>query len=251
MSVFTKLLSIYERAGLQIRVGLNPFHWNNNRDVPFAVMFKDGRWLETGWGVSIQEIYLLETLFEEYHPQRIFIIGNAFGWSTILFALLNPSATVVALDCGIEGPYAMMGIDLTKQIVAAERLSARVVFGTSPQDVGRAVAELGGPVDFAFIDGLHTEHQQDLDYEAIRSYADPNCIYAFHDVINHRMLNGFRQLAARSPGMIARVLLRTPSGMGFLSPTGMESKVGDALRAFDEDVSRCLVLPGVVVTRAG
>jgi len=236
MTAFTRLLDIYHRAGFQVRTGLNPYQFDNHRDAPFTALYRDGQILPTGGGVAVQEIYFFETLFEEYHPKRIFVIGNAFGWSTLLLALLNPAARVVALDCGIEGAWAKAGIDLTNRIAAAEGLPARVVFGTSPQDVDSVVAEHLGSVDFAFIDGLHTNEQQEKDSDAVRKCASADCVYVAHDVINWHMLDGFERIAAKSPGMIARILIRTPSGIGVLSPVSLEPAIGSRLNAFCDPI---------------
>ena len=53
--------------------------------------------------------------------------------------------------------------------------------------------------DFAFIDGLHTEAQQALDFEAIFPYAAPDAVFVFHDVINWKMEAGFKRLLSVTP----------------------------------------------------
>ena len=142
--------------------------------------------------MALQEVYFFETLFADFHPQRLLVIGNAFGWSTLLSALLNPNGKTLAIDAGVEGDYARAGIDLTNQIAAEEKLPARVELGTSPQDVeGLVKAHLGGGVDFAFIDGLHTNEQQEKDYDAVAACGHADTMYVFHDVIDWQVQESF------------------------------------------------------------
>ena len=95
------------------------------------------------------------------------VIGNALGWSTLALAALLPESRVVALDAGFDR-NSLEGLALTNRIAAAAGWNARAVKGVSPGDVAGVVkAELGGPVDFAFIDGLHTNAQIVLDHAAV------------------------------------------------------------------------------------
>jgi hypothetical protein len=234
MSAFTELLGIYGKRGYEIRTGLNPYHFHGYRDAPFTAILKDGQVLGTGGGISLQEVYFLENLFSVYRPKRLFVIGNAFGWSTVLLGLLNKEAKIVAIDAGVEGSSNDHGTELTNRILREEGLPAKVIVATSPGDVKRVVdAHLGGPVDLAFIDGLHTNEQQELDFDAVRACAAPECLYLFHDVVNFEMRPSFERIVARS-GLRGRILMRTPSGMGALAPASLDPKVAACLDAFCE-----------------
>jgi len=231
MCIFPRLIQIYRKQGFEIRTGLNPYHFNNYRDAPFTAIYKKGEILLTGGGISLQEIYFFECLFRSFKPENIFIIGNAFGWSTVLMALLNPNGQVVALDAGIEGDF---GIRLTNKIAEEEKLNIKVVKGFSPNNVSKTVAEnFSTGIDFAFIDGLHTNVQQKLDFNAVFNLCHKNCIYVFHDVVNWKMMQSFQQIGAVS-GRNADVLYRTPSGMGILYPDQVSIETKECIQAFSE-----------------
>src|SRR5262245_733219 len=100
--VLARLVSLYESRGIQISTGLNPVHFERFPLVPFTWFIKDGESLTNGLGIALQEIYFAECLFERFHPTRILVIGNSFGWSTFALALTNPSANVVAIDAGLD-----------------------------------------------------------------------------------------------------------------------------------------------------
>jgi predicted O-methyltransferase YrrM len=234
MTTLYRLLSLYAEHGLQIRTGLNPYHFGGYRDAPFTAVYRDGKILSTGGGIALQEVYFFECLFANYHPPSILVIGNAFGWSTLLLSLLNPGSRVVALDAGIEGEDTDFGIELTNRIARAKGMGLEVVKGFSPRDVEPVVSgRLGGRVDFVFVDGLHTEPQQELDYRAAARHRSPDGVLVFHDVVNFGMLAGFHRLAGQS-GLNARILYRTPSGMGILYPDSLKIRIQQCLDAFTE-----------------
>ena len=247
-SPVAKMIRLYKDEGYTIRTGLNPCHFSGAAHAPFTVLFDGTHVATTGWGISLQEVYCFEQLFASWSPRTILIVGNGFGWSSLLLSLLNPQAQVVVLDAAVEldtpqHPY-IDGIALTNKIAAREKLNLRVIKGFSPQAVPSVVEEhLDGSVDFAFIDGLHTETQQALDFEAIFPYAAPDAVFVFHDVINWKMEAGFKRLLSVTPPpqnassrshWNAVLLHRTPSGMGMIYSDGAREKVADVLTVFCE-----------------
>ena len=221
MHTYIQLLSLYHKRGFHVRVGLNPDHFRgiNPLVLPFAALFKDGKQHATGLGMSPLEISVMDTICKHHQPTNIFIIGNAFGWSTLALALSNPKANIVAIDALTEGDDARAGFDLTKKIAQEEGLNIHVIEGFSPQDVSSIVQEhFQGKVDFALIDGLHTNAQQLLDFNAVRQVAAKNCVYILHDVINHKMHRSFHTIKAKNPQLQAQILTRTTSGMGVVYP---------------------------------
>jgi len=248
-SPVAKMIRLYEEEGYTIRTGLNPCHFSGVVHAPFTVLFDGTHVATTGWGISLQEVYFFEQLFASWSPRTILIIGNGFGWSSLLLSLLNPQAQVVVLDAAVEldvpqHPY-IDGIALTNKIAVKEKLNLRVIKGFSPQAVPSVVEKhLNGSVDFAFIDGLHTEAQQALDFEAIFPYAAPESVFVFHDVINWEMEKGFKRLLSDVPTPSinasshshwnAVLLQRTPSGMGMIYSDEAREKVADVLTVFCE-----------------
>jgi predicted O-methyltransferase YrrM len=238
LSSLLKVVDIYEKYGYKIRTGLYPWHFNSKRFwvLPFTRLFKDGAYLDTGGGISMQEIFFLEQLFNDYHPSNIFIVGNAFGFSTILISLLNSSSRVVAIDAGIEGYNNDDGIILTNQIARENKLNCEVVKGYSPQDVGHIVQNgFNGKIDFAFIDGLHTNDQMYADFEECYRYANPDCIYLLHDVLNYNLKAGFEKIKTEKTELSYRILWRTPSGMAVCYPPSLPCNQRKIIESFSEN----------------
>ena len=215
MSIIARLASLYESRGIHISTGLDPNHFGNFPLAPFTWFFKDGESVTDGLGIALQEIYFFECLFARFRPERLFTIGNSAGWSTLALALLNPAARVLAIDAGFDR-NARDGIDFTNRVAEEEGLPARVVEGKSPEDVPRILhAAAMSPVDFAFIDGYHSVAQVQLDFNAVRAHATPDCVYLFHDVATFALHSGIEQIT-RENGLVAQLLLGTTSGMAIV-----------------------------------
>jgi len=100
MSVFVDLVALYEDAGFVVQSSLSPAHFPgfSLAELPFTFIHGDDGKLCVGGGISLSEITFFEALCEQLRPARIFIIGNAFGWSTLALGLINRAARVVAID---------------------------------------------------------------------------------------------------------------------------------------------------------
>lgn len=232
--VFPELIKLYKDYGYCIQTGLNP-HTLGYKFAPFTTVYKDDKQLTTGGGISLQEIYFLECLFSEYQPKNIFCIGNAFGWSSLAIALLNPDAKVVCIDAGIEGVDNDAGIELTNRIARSEKLNLSVIKGFSPGDVGYIVKEcFDKPLDFVFVDGLHTNEQLLKDYNAVSKHIHPDSILLFHDIIEFKMTDAFDQIVY-SFNKQHRILHRYESGMGILLPRDPPTTFVDVINAFTEN----------------
>jgi hypothetical protein len=96
-TIIPKLFNIYRAAGYEPITGYSPFHFFNLRDVPFTVFLKHNT-ISGCPGLALQEIMFVEQFRDFIAPQRVLIIGNAYGWSTIALALTFPSAKIVAID---------------------------------------------------------------------------------------------------------------------------------------------------------
>jgi hypothetical protein len=259
LTVAEKLLAVYEDSGFEVHTGWNPIHVDNWRDAQFTNLKRHGRPVSTGGGgLSWHEIPCLELLSFCFSPERILIIGNSFGWSTLLMSLLWPNAEVVAMDVGMQppadaaqkivatilrrlrrdepvlNPNPVYGIELTNMLAQKNHFKVRAVLSTSPQDVGWVVEKhLGGGPDFVLIDGDHSVAQLLLDFEACHKVAAKNCVYLFHDVINWELRGGF-EVCQKRTGMHGGILWRTPSGMGLLYPEG-RTELKRVFRAFGDE----------------
>jgi len=244
LTIAENLLNLYEQEGFEVHTGWNSYHLRNWRDAQFTYLKKDGKPLNTGGGgLSWQEIPCLELIAKCISPDNILVIGNSFGWSTILCSLLWPNANVVAMDCGflppkdnaqkllakilssirndedVYSPNPFYGIELTNLIVKKHQLKAKAVISTSPQDIESVVSEnFPDKPDFVFIDGYHIPAQVLLDFNGSRQWASNECVYLFHDIINWHLRGAF-DLCKRESNLSGDILWRTPSGMGLLYPS--------------------------------
>jgi hypothetical protein len=244
MSVFLDLLSLYEGEGITVQTSLSPGHFPgfNSQDIPFTYMYRDGVQLAEGGGIAFAELAFLEHLFAVIHPRRLFVVGNAFGWSTLALAILNPGARIVAIDfCPTE--VEEEGLEFTNKMAARLGLDVRARKGKSPGDVAAIVdAEMGGPVDFALIDGWHTNEAQRADFEAVKTCAGDDCVYLFHDVVNLLLADGFAAIAKDNPALYSSLLFRTPSGMAISYPAALDAALGPIVGAFTETDERVRAL---------
>lgn len=256
LTIAEKLLQLYECEGFEVHTGWNPYHLNNWRDAQFTYLKKDGKPLNTGGGgLSWQEIPCIELIGKCISPRRILIIGNSFGWSTLLCSLVWPTAEVVAMDCGFLPPadgaqkllaktlssirnepatYSddpFFGINLTNYLSNKNGLKAKAVISTSPNDIEFVVLNhFSGKPDFVFIDGYHISPQVMLDFDGAARFADDNCVYLFHDIINWHLRDAFDACKSKSK-LDGGLLWRTPSGMGLLYPPEYPS-LGRVMSAF-------------------
>ena len=236
-TLISKALQMYESRGFTVRTGLSPWHFHCNfyRNLPFSSMFLNGTKVGVAGGISFIEMFFFGCLCEVLQPTSVLVIGNAFGLSTVLLSVLNPNAKVVTIDAGTEGVDNSEGNKLTERIAKEEGLNITVVLGFSPQAVpGTVEKHMNGKVDLFFIDGLHTEAQQALDFDACWKIAGNKAVYLFHDVLNFKMKDGFDKIVRDHPEMRSTVLWRTVSGMGILYPPTLNDSIGAIVQLFTE-----------------
>ena len=231
MPIIGDLTEYYREEGIELCAGLAPNHAEGLPWAPFTWFCRDGKSVTGNLGIAVQEVYFLEHVLAAYKPKRALIIGNSMGWSTLALGLLMPQGKVAALDMAPD--QAMRdGLDLTNRVAQRHKLPVRAVQATSPQDVAAVVdRELGGPVDFAFIDGLHTNEQVVLDYQAVRAKAAPDAVYLFHDVSLFDLHAGIKEIG-RLSGQAPRLLLGTPSGMVILFDSKHHPELTRVVAAF-------------------
>ncbi len=234
MTVIPKLLEFYRREGLDISTGLNPVFFDGNAEAPFTYLWQDGKRLNNFGGISLHEILFLELLCDALKPENIYVIGNAFGWSTIALALMNPSAKVIAADPEVEA-----GRTLTDKIVRQERLNVAVVTGSSPE-ITPEIIELfpGGELDLVLVDGFHSNECMVQDTAGVMPYLSNNSIVLLHDVIQHNLLAGLKRLEIEYGGDYDLSLLeRTPSGMAALMRPTLSSEVKAVIDIYHDPIA--------------
>src|SRR5665213_286012 len=231
MPVIGTLTEFYREEGIELCAGVAPNHADGLPWATFTWFCRDGKSMTGNLGIAVQEVYFLEHVLAAYHPKRALIIGNSMGWSTLALGLLMPGGKVAALDMAPD--QAMRdGLALTNRIAERHQLPVRAVQGISPQDVARIVdVELGGNVDLAFIDGLHTSEQIVLDYRAVRDKAASDAVYLFHDVVFCDLHAGLAEIG-RIAGMTPQLLLGTPSGMAIMYDAKRHPELARMVAAF-------------------
>lgn len=119
---------------------------------------------------------------QEFRPSNCFIIGNAFGTSSVYIAKAMQACggtSVITLDNKSEGDgerCAKIAEDL-RQRVDARLLTNR--YGWSPKDIISLTD--GKKFDLVLIDGLHAHPQVTEDYHGIQDVLHEQSIICWHD----------------------------------------------------------------------
>lgn len=121
-------------------------------------------------------------LIEAFRPSNAFIIGNAFGMSSVFIAKMMERCrgrVVITLDSKSEGDgercYRIAG-ELRDRL-KADILTNKV--GWSPQDVNSAAED--DSYGLIFIDGRHAHPQVTRDFEGCKHLAVDDTILCWHD----------------------------------------------------------------------
>ena len=235
--VFHDLVDLYAREGFVVGGAVSPFlhpelNPNAGKDLTGMYIYRDGEnRAVSGGGISLSEVYLIETLGAARPAKRVFGIGCSFGWSTFALALSNPGAKVVAID--IAHGTSAEGLELTNAIAKRNGLNVKGVLARSPEGVAPTLAaEFDAPLDLVFIDALHTDEAQLADYEAVRPHLAPDAVVLFHDVFLCSMTASFSAIARRAPEHDAYILSRTATGIGVLVPKAAPPALRQAVAAF-------------------
>ncbi len=208
-SIIPKAYEIYRSAGCETLSGFSPYHFFNWRDAPFTTFLQGNKLLGCP-GLALQEVMFLEHFHDYIDPQRILVVGNAFGWSTIATALTFPKAKTVAIDIDADG------VKFTNDLIDRHHLPAKAVVAESPMDVAGTVQQhLGGTVDFCFIDAMHDDKSVIADFAAVHAVAAPNAVFLLHDVVNWHMIEGVKHIQATHK-LKGKLLTRTASGMAIV-----------------------------------
>jgi predicted O-methyltransferase YrrM len=132
--------------------------------------------------IGEDEGVLFTKLIAALRPQNCFIVGNAFGFSSALIALVmedHGGRSVITLDAQTEGNgerNAKVARALT------ERLALKILKnkkGWSPQDVPTAVEDTA--YDLIFLDGCHSHPQVTYDLIGTLPYAHDKSVIVLHD----------------------------------------------------------------------
>jgi predicted O-methyltransferase YrrM len=138
----------------------------------------------TGGGIENADVELffrLRTLFVTKSNASVFIVGNAFGYSSIVLSYLFKEGTVDAIDAETEGDCNALGSYISRKVAETAGLNFRLTVGFSPDDVPKAFTP-GIKYDIAFVDGEHTNEQVVADFFAIEPRLALRSVVILHDV---------------------------------------------------------------------
>ncbi|MGL5830142.1 MAG: class I SAM-dependent methyltransferase [Angustibacter sp.] len=215
MAIFESLVEAYAAEGLNTAAGLNPTLTDDFFAAPFAWLTKDGASVTDGVGISPAELYLVECLAQARPARRIFVLGNAFGWSTLALALANPESEVVAIDAGFD-ENTLLGLETTNRIAQRLELNVLALKAVSPQDVPAVLEQHLPTVDLAFIDGFHSPTQVVKDWRAVQPFLAADSLVLFHDIVFCELQSGFQKIVEES-GWQGSILPATTTGMALLA----------------------------------
>jgi predicted O-methyltransferase YrrM len=223
MKALQEALDLFSRAGIEVTGGLNPDHFDGGeaKRIQFmeAIRLQDKFVLDSG-GISPFEVALLEGLAQNIEsPKNIFIVGNAWGWSAVVFHFLFPSARIVTIDALIGGESARVTNEIFQEIIKTENLPIKSKIGFSPNDVESVVKNsFVDFFDFVFIDGDHTNAQVIKDFHAIVPFTNETSTFLFHDVLSWDLTESFNSISSEMKFFSSKILHRTTSGFGILYP---------------------------------
>jgi hypothetical protein len=179
------------------------------------------QWQPGAGGMGLHTILLDET-----NPQRIYIVGNGYGWSTLELSIINLNSRVVCVE-------PECAIDVTNAIAEAEGMNCKVVHGLSPGDNADIIGNyFSGVPDFVLIDALHDPQSIQTDFRSIAEICGDNCIYVFHDILTFSLVEAVQAIVSGRPDLALWILPLTTSGMAIISPQSLAPNARAFIEAF-------------------
>lgn len=148
--------------------------------------------VETGYSSTWADLELFLQLEDAIAPRRIFGVGNGFGFSTLALATIFSGARIDVIDAGADAPGNVAWINRTNDVSRQQGFDVHVVKGFSPKDVRRVARRK--IYDLAFIDGCHTQLNQQEDFMATLPHMAPQSVIVFHDVAYAELAWGMKKL---------------------------------------------------------
>lgn len=172
IGAIARVIEAYKTSGYEVLLG--------NPDCLATRLLKGTKLIEASFAISLSDILVFQWIAWFAPWKRALIIGNSFGFSTLLIAGLCPGCDVDAIDAEIEGSENRLGSQLTLEIAKEQFPGVHLTMGFSPQDLPKACRF--DFYDFVFIDGLHTNEQLIADFRGISERRKENSVVYLHDV---------------------------------------------------------------------
>jgi hypothetical protein len=204
--IYNKVIELYKNYNYNLTMFNEVFHLIDNK--------------QTGSGITAKEIAYIEQYKNQFTSPNIFIIGNAFGFSTFAFNYIFDNASIDVIDAEIEGQDNTFGSEITRKIVQDNNFNIQLTKGFSPEDIYKSTRH--SKYDIVFIDGFHTNEQILKDYYGIKPYLKNEWICFFHDVTFGNLQHGMDILINNEKDFYTQSLISLPSdlsesGIGILS----------------------------------
>ncbi len=192
--------ALYAQTGVSLRE--TPVHY-----------YLDG--MRTGGSIHKDDLFVLRRILTGVDVETAFVVGAAFGFSSLFLASVLRGATVLSLDNWSEGTDGRRAGAICASLAALDDDACRrlrFATGHSPQDTGSSLeAAAMGQVDLAFIDGLHTNAQTMLDLEGVWPRLHHGSLVLLHDVRLFRLHEALGWLVGQS-AFDTVVMLNTAPG---------------------------------------
>lgn len=208
MSTFDNVVELYKGVDHELEN-----HGNLN--------FLQIKHLNTGLSITRKEVDYFQRFKDEFTSPKIFIIGNAFGFSTFVMNQIFKDSSIDVIDAECEGINNRQGSEITNRIIQKYDLDIKLTIGYSPHDVAKAVRY--DSYDIVFIDGLHTNEQMFEDFKVMKPYLNKDkFICFFHDVGLCSMQSSMDKIVVQNDKLYDKYVVQLPdelseSGMGILS----------------------------------
>jgi predicted O-methyltransferase YrrM len=167
--IWDQALELYSKQGVKVKVD-NP-NWAAVTSIEH---------IKTPLGIAKTDVQIFKDFAVDQQSHKIFVIGNAFGWSVTLLSLLFSDSVIDVIDAEIEHDGRGASEVARKVFASLESSKVNLYIGFSPQQVPDA--SVNKPYDLIFIDGEHTKEQVLKDFHAVLDLMSDNCALFFHDV---------------------------------------------------------------------
>ncbi len=167
------VLKAYEEEGFNIHIG-NTFNFP-------AMLVQSDRLVSVGGGMCVQDMAFTNFLSSIWQPDSIYMIGNAFGYSSLNFAAIFPNAIVDVIDAEVEGDENVVGSDITRNIARKYFPNLTLFKGFSPQDLDSCRRSSSQSYSIGVIDGYHHPDQAEKDFRGLLPYLKEEALVYYHD----------------------------------------------------------------------
>jgi hypothetical protein len=169
----------------------------------------------------LPERLLMYALVRGLRPARCLEIGTHFGGSTTITCAALDDIGTGQLICVDPNPL------VPAEVWAGLSHRATMLRGTSPEVLAQAVTVAGGPFDFVFIDGDHTQAGVVRDVEGVLQVAAPGAHLLFHDSHYWEVREAIDECLTRFAGRLLDAgTLSTQSTDPIAAPDGTEARWG-------------------------